>query len=112
MQFLEKEFLGLFNASSGTPAPGEAERSALAADSLRASGRLRLQVRGESMLPILWPGDVVEIVSCSLEGVRAGEIVLGRNAHVGTVEGKVVRAHPSSRVGPESWSRPPPGLSR
>jgi len=76
MQFLEKEFLGLFNASSGTPAPGEAERSALAADSLRASGRLRLQVRGESMLPILWPGDVVEIASCSVDQVRPGEIAL------------------------------------
>jgi len=53
-----------------------AERSALAVDSLRASGRLRLQVRGESMLPTLWPGDVVEIASCPLEDVRPGEIVL------------------------------------
>jgi len=53
-----------------------AARSALAVDSLRASGRLRLQVRGESMLPTLWPGDVVEIASCSLEDARPGEIVL------------------------------------
>lgn len=44
--------------------------------------------------------------------VRAGEVVLGRDAHVATVEGRLVRAHPSSRVGPESWSRPPAGLSR
>jgi hypothetical protein len=30
------------------------------------------------MLPALWPGDVVEIESCSLEDVRPGEIVLAR----------------------------------
>jgi hypothetical protein len=28
------------------------------------------------MLPALWPGDVVEIESCSLENVQPGEIVL------------------------------------
>jgi hypothetical protein len=55
-----------------------AERSALVADALRLSGRLRLQVHGESMLPALWPGAVVEIASCSLEDVRPGEIVLAR----------------------------------
>jgi signal peptidase I len=57
---------------------GNAERSALMADALRLSGRLRLQVHGESMLPALWPGDVVEIASCSLEDVLSGEIVLAR----------------------------------
>jgi hypothetical protein len=30
------------------------------------------------MLPALWPGDVVEIASCSLEDVRPGEILLAR----------------------------------
>jgi len=55
-----------------------AERSALVAEALRLSGRLRLQVHGESMLPALWPGDVVEIASCSLEDVWPGEIVLAR----------------------------------
>jgi signal peptidase I len=57
-----------------------AEGSALVADALRRSGRLRqivhLRVHGESMLPALWPGDVVEIASCSPEDVRPGEIVL------------------------------------
>ena len=57
---------------------GNAEGSALVEDALRLSGRLRLQVHGESMLPALWPGDVVEIASCSLEDVRPGEIVLAR----------------------------------
>lgn len=53
-----------------------AERSALAADVLRAGSRLRLQVRGESMLPTLWPRDVVEIASCSIADARPGDIVL------------------------------------
>jgi len=53
-----------------------AERSALAADALRRDGRLRLQVRGESMLPSIWPGDAVEIADCRLEDIHPGEIVL------------------------------------
>lgn len=52
------------------------ERSALAAEVLRRSGRLRLQVHGESMLPTIWPRAVVEIASCSVEDVNRGEIVL------------------------------------
>ena len=57
-----------------------AERSSFVADVLRAGNRLgsrvRLRVHGESMLPALWPGDVVDIVSCSREDIRPGEIVL------------------------------------
>ena len=52
------------------------ERSALAADALRQAGHLRLRVHGESMLTALWPGDVVEIASCSMADVRPGEILL------------------------------------
>jgi hypothetical protein len=52
------------------------ERSALAEDALRQAGHLRLRVHGESMLPTLWPGDVVEIATCSMEDVRSTEIVL------------------------------------
>jgi hypothetical protein len=54
------------------------EPSALVVEALRRSGHLLLRVHGESMLPALWPGDVVEIASCSLEDVRPGEIVLAR----------------------------------
>ena len=53
-----------------------AERSALAADGLRRGGHLRLQVRGESMLPSVWPGDAVEIAGSQLEDIHPGEIVL------------------------------------
>lgn len=61
--------------------------------------------------------DRVEAETARVEGawvgfLKAREVVLGPDAHVAEVEGRVVRAHPSSRVGPESWSRPPAGLSR
>lgn len=52
------------------------ERSALLAEALRLGGRLRLQVRGESMLPALWPGDIAAIEECRLSEVRRGDIVL------------------------------------
>ena len=53
-----------------------AQREDLAVEALRRTGRLRLQVRGESMLPALWPGDVAEIADCSLNDLRHGEVVL------------------------------------
>jgi hypothetical protein len=53
-----------------------AQRGALAVEAFRGSGRLRLQVWGESMLPTLWPGDIAEIEACSLRDVGRGEIVL------------------------------------
>ena len=56
----------------------EAARSDLALEALRRTGRLRLRAHGESMLPTLWPGDEVEVVSCSRENVQPGEIVLAR----------------------------------
>ena len=56
--------------------------------------------------------ETARIEAARVRFVRAREIILGRGAHVEAVEGRVVRAHASSRVGPESWSRPPHGLSR
>src|SRR5271154_1026013 len=87
MQFIAKDLVTLeLDGTHGDSTITSAGRALLAADlavaadlaaeSLRASGRLRLRVRGESMLPTLWPGDVVEIASCSADEVRAGEIVL------------------------------------
>jgi Peptidase S24-like len=82
LQFPAKNFLMLEITASAARSSWSAERSALLADALRSNGRLgqsvRLRVHGESMLPTLWPGDVVEIASCSLEDVRPGEIVLAR----------------------------------
>jgi signal peptidase len=70
----------LENTQSAVRSSGSAERSALVADALRRGGssplRVRLKVHGESMLPALWPGDMVEIANCSPEELRTGEIVL------------------------------------
>ena len=73
MSPLEKNVLTLPDT---TRSGWSAEGSALVAETLRASGCSRLRVHGESMLPALWPGDVVEIASCSPEDVRPGEMVL------------------------------------
>jgi hypothetical protein len=68
------------DASNRTASTWSAVRSALVAEVLRRHDRPRVrgQIQGESMLPALWPGDVVEIESCSLEELRAGEIVLAQ----------------------------------
>ena len=52
----------------------------LAAEVLRSSGRLRLQVTGWSMLPTVWPGDTLIIDRIAPNEVVKGDIVLfGRN---------------------------------
>jgi signal peptidase I len=48
----------------------------LAAETLRQSGKLRLQVMGWSMLPTIWPGDVVIIERAKILAVSQGDIVL------------------------------------
>jgi hypothetical protein len=74
----QKKFVTLENTTRTPRSSWSAQRSALVADVLRRSGRprVRLQVHGESMLPALWPGDVVEIESCPPEEIWPGEIVL------------------------------------
>jgi cytoskeletal protein CcmA (bactofilin family) len=54
----------------------------------------------------------VELEAIDVEFVRARDIVLGPGAHVTSIEGTVVRQHSTARVGPESRSAPPHGLSR
>jgi signal peptidase I len=48
----------------------------LAAEVLRAGGSLRLQALGNSMLPAIWPGDVLCIERKRGEEVVPGDIVL------------------------------------
>jgi hypothetical protein len=73
MPVLAQNFLMLDSDAS-------ALRSTLLADVLRECGPsrriVRVRVYGESMLPALWPGDLVEIESCLLNDVRPGDIVL------------------------------------
>ncbi len=61
---------------SACPETWNAERTALAVEVLHRSGFLRLRLRGESMLPTLWPGDEVEIASCSRSDLKHGDIAL------------------------------------
>lgn len=48
----------------------------LASEVLQRFGQLRLRVTGASMLPAIWPGDVVTIRSSRLSDVSAGDLVL------------------------------------
>ncbi len=76
MSVRAKDLLTLENTTNTPRSDWNAERSGLVADALRLGGRVRLRVHGESMLPTLWPGDVVEITSCAPQDLRLGEIVL------------------------------------
>lgn len=51
-------------------------RHAMAADILRAHGQIRIAAYGLSMLPSLWPGDVLTVKQESLDDIAEGEIVL------------------------------------
>jgi len=48
----------------------------LAADVLCSSGSLRLQVMGWSMLPSVWPGDMLTVERAGSNAVSEGDIVL------------------------------------
>jgi cytoskeletal protein CcmA (bactofilin family) len=54
----------------------------------------------------------VELEGVEVAFIRAPDIALGRDTQVTEVEGTIVRRHPSARIGPESRSPPPHGLSR
>ena len=41
-----------------------------------AKGEVRLKVAGGSMLPAVWPGDVVTVRRCAFRELRPGQIVL------------------------------------
>ena len=56
----------------------EPHSTALAIDSLQASGRLRLRADGTSMLPALRPGDVLDFETCTHAQAQPGEVVLFR----------------------------------
>jgi signal peptidase I len=58
------------------PQTREEARCSLAADTLRAWGELKLRATGVSMLPTLWPGDILTVQSYGLEQVEPGEVVL------------------------------------
>src|ERR1700730_15126433 len=55
---------------------GDEIRCSLAAEALRSWGVLKLRATGVSMLPTLWPGDLLTVQSCRPEQAKCGEIVL------------------------------------
>jgi hypothetical protein len=54
----------------------DAAKCDLAAEVIRRFGELRLQVTGASMLPSVWPGDVLTVRRRSAAELPAGRIVL------------------------------------
>lgn len=65
------------SASAGvTLAAVNSVKCELASEVLRSSGRLRLRVTGWSMLPTVWPGDILMIDRTSGPEISAGDIVL------------------------------------
>ena len=54
----------------------EQHKHLLASEVLRASGTLRLTAPGHSMLPTLWPGDLLTVEARSIDQVQAGDVVL------------------------------------
>jgi signal peptidase I len=53
-------------------------RCSLVAEALREWGVLKIRATGVSMLPTLWPGDLLTVQSRQLEEIEPGEIVLYR----------------------------------
>lgn len=51
-------------------------RCSLAAEALRSRGVLKLRAAGVSMLPTLWPGDLLTVQCLRTEEAEPGEIVL------------------------------------
>jgi len=59
----------------------------------RTAGEVRLKVTGGSMLPAIWPGDVIAVERCSFAELEPGQIVLYRH------EGRLT-AHRIQRISP------------
>jgi len=48
----------------------------LAAQVLRSSGKLRFRATGASMMPAVWPGDLLEVRRHGVEEIEPGDVVL------------------------------------
>jgi len=61
---------------SAVPGSGHSVKLELAAESARRFGKLNIKVTGNSMLPWVWPGDVLTVVRQPIERFHSGDIVL------------------------------------
>jgi hypothetical protein len=79
----------------------QAQRRALCCELVsevaRSAGQVRLQVHGASMLPALWPGDVLTVQRCSCGDLRPGQLLLFRRNGTLTAH-RVVRAGAASAI--------------
>jgi Peptidase S24-like len=71
--YVENSKLGLMSSLNQNC---ESEEMPLAADILRGGGSICIRVLGTSMLPTVWPGDMVTIDAHSIGKVTLGQIVL------------------------------------
>jgi len=63
-----------------TGANADALGCELAGEVVRRFGRVRVRVTGTSMIPAIWPGDVVVVERRDVGGIELGEIVLAVRA--------------------------------
>jgi hypothetical protein len=76
---MQPQYDGLMaDVGSMEPAPdsGDLATNELAAEAVRSLGYLRLRVTGSSMLPTIWPGEVLCIRRSSIDEAGVGEVVL------------------------------------
>jgi hypothetical protein len=66
---------------ASTPEVRTNAKADLAAELLRHGGSVLLKARGTSMLPSVWPGDLLTIQSVACDEVVAGDIVLVLRDH-------------------------------
>jgi len=59
-----------------TPQDREGCKLGLAVEALRSCGTVRVKARGASMLPSIWPGDLLTVHSVTQDEVIPGDIVL------------------------------------
>lgn len=69
-----EEFPGYFVRD--TTDNNELHKMELGAEVLRAGGSIRLKVLGLSMLPSVWPGDIVSVEGGSMDAIAPGDVVL------------------------------------
>jgi signal peptidase I len=71
----QEEFL-ISAPMSAVSDPVDCTKCELAAEVLHSYGELRIRVTGTSMLPAIWPGDILSIRRCGAGEVGLGEIAI------------------------------------
>ncbi len=76
MQIQSEEFVTHGHTAAGAPPSSDKVRLDLAAEVLRRFGEVRFVARGSSMIPSIYPGDVLTVRSQGIAEARHGHIVL------------------------------------